>query len=193
MLITKLKIFLILLLLIISNKNSIAQKSSDKLREIKEFKNILKDFTNVKPGLLFFNESDGLLRLPSHFMNYNGYYDNINFDGKIDSFTISKSYAFNLELTKSDCNELNNAILNDTNRLYFQKSWFKNKKIELLTDSEMKDKNNRKIDYMKPIFFRNYSRCFIAIYSSGFMESYFLRKRNRKWIFDKNYLIVYDY
>ena len=57
MLITKIKIFLILFLLIISNKNSIAQKSSNKLREIKEFKNILKDFTKVKPGLLFFNES----------------------------------------------------------------------------------------------------------------------------------------
>lgn len=173
--------------------NSFSQKIEKETNEIKEFKFILKNFTAVKLGLLFFNENDGLLRLPAHFINYKGYYDNINFDGKIDSFTISKSYAFNLELTKSDCNELNNAILKDTNRLYFQKSWFRNKKIEILTDSVMKDKKHKHIDYMKPIFFRNYTRCFIAIYSSGFMGSYFFRKIKSKWIFDKNYLIIYDY
>jgi hypothetical protein len=38
---------------------------------------------------------------------------------------------------------------------------------------------------MKPIFFRNYTRCFITILHSSGMESFFLKKINKALIFIK--------
>ena len=41
---------------------------------------------------------------------------------------------------------------------------------------------------MKPIFFRNYTRCFIAILHGNDLESFFLKKSNNQWTFDKFYI-----
>jgi hypothetical protein len=40
---------------------------------------------------------------------------------------------------------------------------------------------------MTPIFFNNYTRCFIAILDSKSMDSFFLKKINGKWVFDDFY------
>lgn len=46
---------------------------------------------------------------------------------------------------------------------------------------------------MNPIFFRNYTKCFIAI-SGRDMYSYFFNKIKGKWLFDKSHILInYDY
>ena len=89
-----------------------------------------------------------------------------------------QSKKFNL--SKNDCDFLNRAIINDTNRLYIQKSWFVNNKVVFHPNSNEPYK-------MKPIFFENYTRCFIAIYSMG-LNSYFIKKVNNHWVYDKSYI-----
>ena len=42
---------------------------------------------------------------------------------------------------------------------------------------------------MKPTFFNNYTRCFIAEYiGGGFLRSYFLKKKDNHWVYDKSYI-----
>lgn len=82
--------------------------------------------------------------------------------------------------------ELNIGILNDTNRIYINKNWFSKSKINILSDSITK-KRIYNGDFMTPIFFNNYTRCFIAILDSKNMDSFFLKKINGKWVFDSFY------
>jgi hypothetical protein len=82
-------------------------------------------------------------------------------------------------------------MLNDTCKLSIQKSWFNGYNVNVLSDSITKsEKYFGKL--MKPIFFRNYTRCFISILNNSGIESFFLKKNNNHWIFDKSYIMI-DY
>jgi len=179
--------------LIIISYNSFSQKIEKDTKEtnnIKEIKSIFNDFINKKSNLPFFVNKDGNLILPPYFTNYKGFLDSIKYIGKIDSFSMVKSKSYNLKLNKTDINKLNNTISNDTNRLYIQERWFTTNKIKILPHSIVNKKDKSFTKYMKPIFFRNNTRCFFAIYYSSGMESFFLKKSNNHWIFDMYYLWV---
>ena len=78
-------------------------------------------------------------------------------------------------------------MLNDTIHLNIQRSWFTNYKIKILSDSLTKIENYI-TEYMKPIFFRDYTRCFVAILQNDEMYSFFIKKKNNHWVFDKNWV-----
>ena len=44
--------------------------------------------------------------------------------------------------------------------------------------------------YIKPIFFRNNTRCFIAIYHSNYINSFFLKKKYNNWVLDRPYILL---
>lgn len=78
-------------------------------------------------------------------------------------------------------------MLNDTIHLNIQRSWFTNYKIKILPDALTKMKYYVP-EIMKPIFFRNYTRCFVAILTDGSMESFFIKKKNNHWVLDKTWV-----
>jgi len=174
-----LKIILITSFTIISYF-SFSQKNYNELREIQEIKQIIKDDTSKELPLLFFKSYDGITRLPLYFITNKRFYS--IFKNGIQWKGFIQSKVFNL--SKNDCDFLNRAIYNDTNRIYIKKSWFEDKKVIFKTDSSLSW-------YMKPIFFKNYSRCFIAQYGGGGF-SHFLKKINNHWVFDKSYIEWYE-
>lgn len=170
----------------INSLNALSQNRVDQKIYLKELKSIFIDSKNKKLELMFLN-IDGTYTLPAYFTNYKEYIQKIKFFGGNNfwySFEESKEYDVILE--KSDLHELNIGILNDTNRLYINKSWFSKYKINILSDSITK-KRIYSGDFMTPIFFNNYTRCFIAILDSKSMDSFFLKKINGKWVFDDFY------
>ncbi len=173
--------------LIVISCNSFAQKIKKEKREIQEIKLIFKDFTNNNNILQINKELDGTLILPTHFKNYKNYFKEFDKNGgALLNFTPSKIH----KLIKSDCVYLNYVTLNDSNLLFIEKSWFPNNKVKTLTDSARKLYKHYSQDFMKPIFFRNYKRCFIAFYYSDNLYSYFLKKKNKHWVYDRVYKIV---
>lgn len=165
---------------------SFAQKTKKEQREIQEIKSIFNDFENNNSILQINKELDGTLILPMHFKNYKNYFK--EFDENREASLNFKPSKFH-KLNKSDCVYLNYAILNDSNLIYIEKSWFSNNKVETLTDSARKLQKHYSQDFMKPIFFRNYKRCFIAFYYSNNLYSYFLKKKNKQWVYDGVYKI----
>lgn len=184
--ITKLKLFLILFFLIVSNKNSIAQKSSNKSREIEEIKLIFNDFDKKENNLPFYIQKDGNLILPAKFQSCKNFYLRFLTNKQWQPFFVHDNiYVY---LKKSDCVKLNLTISKDTNSLNVSTHWFDNNRITVLTDSITKYSSNIGGEFMKPIFFSNYSRCFIAIYYKAGLETFFLKKKNNHWMLDKFYL-----
>lgn len=171
--------------------NTFAQKTKKEQREIQEITLIYEDYVDIKLKIPYSDKNGWFLTLPAYFKNYKGFNDKKKYD-KIDLFNYVNFKKSFLHLTKSDCKELNNAILNDTNRLYIQRNWFGNKNVVVLSDSITKLEEKQAIHLMKPIFFRNYTRCFMAKYYPNGMESYFLKKENNKWVFDTLVKVV-DY
>jgi hypothetical protein len=169
------KIILITSFTIISY-SSFSQKNYNELREIQEIKQIIKDDISKELPLLFFKSYDGITRLPFYFITNKRFYSIFKNGIQWKGFIQSKKF----NLSKNDCDELNRAIINDTNRLYIQKKWFVNNKVVFHPNSHEPYK-------MKPIFFENYTRCFIAIYSMG-LNSYFIKKVNNHWVYDKSYI-----
>jgi len=183
------KILFIFCLMLI-NYHSFSQEKNDS-RDVQEIKIIFRDATNKKFKLPFILGTNDSLTLPSYFTNYVKYYDiNRKFD-KIHLPYFNQTNNFNLNLNKVDCEILNSSMLNDTCKLYIQKSWFNGYNVKVLSDSITKSEKHFG-NLMKPIFFRNYTRCFIAILNNSGMESFFLKKNNNHWIFDKSYIMV-DY
>ena len=174
-----LKIILITSFTILSY-SSFSQKNYNELREIQEIKQIIKDDTSKKLSLFFFKSYDNTIRLPLYFITNKRF--NSIFKNQIQWKGFIQSKEFNL--SKNDCDFLNRAIINDTNRLYIQKNWFEDKKVIFTTDSSLPW-------YMKPIFFKNYSRCFIAQYGGGGF-SHFLKKINNHWVYDRFYIEWYE-
>jgi len=157
--------------------SSFSQKNYKESREIQEIKQIIKDNNNNKDNKLLFEGNDNeVIYLPFYFNSNNEFYRIFKNQNHEQVFIQSKKF----NLSKNDCDFLNRAIINDTNRLYIQKSWFVNNKVVFHPNSHEPYK-------MKPIFFENYTRCFIAIYSMG-LNSYFIKKVNNHWVYDKSYI-----
>lgn len=175
------KIYLIIFLITsftILSYSSFSQKNYNELREIQEIKQIIKDDTNKKMSLLSFKSYDGITRLPLYFNSNKEFYIILKNQMKWEGFIQSKEF----NLSKNDCDVLNRAILNDTSRLYIQKKWFMNNKIVF-------HPNSHEPYIMKPTFFNKYTRCFIAEYiGGGFLRSYFLKKKDNHWVYDKSYI-----
>ena len=181
------KIFFTFSLMFIYYK-SFSQKSETESKEIQEIKLILKYLTNENTSTSFNLTLDDTLTLPPYFTSYRKYYDEKTKFKSIDLPDFVRSKYFNLN--KFDCEKLNSAMLKDTSRLFFHKSWFTKNKIMILSDSIINNDKNSYTEYIKPIIFRNYTRCFIAHYDIGGMESFFLMKKNKHWVYDSAYLIV---
>jgi len=176
-----LKIILITSFTILSY-SSFSQKNYKESREIQEIKQIIKDNNNNKDNNLLFEGNDNeVIYLPFYFNSNNEFYRILKNQNHEQVFIQSKKF----NLSKNDCDFLNRAIINDTNRLYIQKSWFEDKKVIFTTDSSLPW-------YMKPIFFKNYSRCFIAQYGGGGF-SHFLKKINNHWVYDRFYIEWYEH
>jgi len=164
---------------------SFSQKLVNESREIDEIKLIYKDIINKKLRLPFYLPLDDGLTLPAYFTNYRKYYDEKNKFERISLPDFDLTNGLYAKLNKSDCDKLNSSMLNDTNHLNIQRSWFTNYKIKILSDSITKMID---LEYMKPIFFRNYTRCFIAILPGDSMESFFIKKKNNHWVLDKTWV-----
>ena len=172
-----LKIILTTIFFIISY-SSFSQKNYKESREIQEIKQIIKDDTSKKLPLLFFKSYYGITRLPLYFNSNKEFYIILKNIMKWEGFIQSKEF----NLSKNDCDVLNRAIINDTSRLYIQKKWFMSNKIVF-------HPNSHEPYLMKPIFFKNYTRCFILEYiGGGFLHSYFLKKKDNHWVYDKYYI-----
>jgi len=184
------KILLTLTLILIFHI-SYSQDFNNEKKYSKEIKLFFKNAAEDSLRYLFLNNSD-TFNLPEYFSSYKEYIDN---QRKIKSndnwYYFDPSTADNYNLTISDFDELNINILNDSNRFQIQNKWFDNDKINIIPDSVSKLKKYT-TEYMNPIFFRNYTRCFIAQNGRNYMYSYFFKKVNGKWVFDKSYILI-DY
>ena len=166
---------------------SFSQKSKTESKEIQEIKLLFKDATIKKMKLQVYPELNDTIILPAYFTNYRKYYDEKNKFERISLPVFVLTNGFNVKLNKSDCDKLNNSMLNDTIHLNIQRSWFTNYKIKILSDSLTKIENYI-AEYMKPIFFRDYTRCFVAILQDDEMYSFFIKKKNNHWVFDKDWV-----
>jgi len=183
--------FIIIFSFMINSNKVLSQCREKHSRDVQEIKIIFRDATNKKFKLPFILGTNDSLTLPSYFTNYVKYYDIKRKFDKIHLPYFNQTNNFNLNLNKVDCEILNSSMLNDTCKLYIQKSWFNGYNVKVLSDSITKSEKYFG-NLMKPIFFRNYTRCFIAILNNSGMESFFLKKNNNHWIFDKSYIMV-DY
>ena len=183
--------FIIIFSFMINSNKVLSQCREKDSRDVQEIKIIFRDATKKKFKLPFILGTNDSLTLPSYFTNYVKYYDIKRKFDKIHLPYFNQTNNFNLNLNKVDCEILNSSMLNDTCKLYIQKSWFNGYNVKVLSDSITKSEKYFG-NLMKPIFFRNYTRCFIAILNNSGMESFFLKKNNNYWIFDKSYIMV-DY
>lgn len=183
--------FFIISSFMINSNQVLSQYSRKDIRDIQDIKIIFRDAASKKFKLPFILGRNDSLTLPSYFTNYIKYYDIEKKYEKINLPYFDQSNNFNLNLNEDDCEILNNSMLSDTSKLYIQKSWFDGYNVKVLSDSITKSEKYFG-NLMKPIFFRNHTRCFIAILHSSGMESFFLKKTNNHWLFDKSYITV-DY
>ena len=182
------KILLTLILTLIFHY-SYSQNNNEK-KYIKEITLFFQNASEDSLRYLFLNNSD-TFNLPEYFSCYKKYIDNQRNIKRFDNwYYFDPSRADNYNLTISDFDELNINILNDTSRLQIKNKWFDNDKINIIPDSVSKLKKYT-TEYMNPIFFRNYTRCFIAM-SGRDMHSFFFKKWKGKWVFDKSYILI-DY
>ena len=183
------KIHFIFCLMLI-NYHSFSQNNNEK-KYNKEIKLFFQNAAENNSWNAFLNYND-TFNLPEYFSSYKEYIDHQRKIKRNENwYYFDPSTADNYNLTISDFDELNINILNDTNRFQIQNKWFDNDKINIIPDSVSKLKKFT-TEYMNPIFFRNYTRCFIAKNGRNYMYSYFFKKVNDKWVFDKPYILI-DY
>jgi len=161
-----------------------SQFSNKEQREIVEIKNIFKDFSTNKLVLPIYLERDGSIILPNYFTSYNKYYNDLNISGLWNNFIPNKY----LQLTKIDCFQINKILYKDTIRTRIQDNWLFGDKIKIISDSVGNNNEYTTSNFIKPIFFRNFKRCFMAYYSSNVTQSFFLIKKGSHWKFDKYFL-----
>ncbi len=180
---------LLILYLLFNFNNSFSQNNNEK-KYSKEIKLFFQNAAENNSWKAFLNYND-TFNLPEYFSCYKEYIDHQRkIKRKENWYYFDPSTADNYNLTISDFDELNINILNDTSRFQIQNKWLDNDKINIIPDSVSKLKKYT-TEYMNPIFFRNYTRCFIAM-SGRDMHSYFFKKRKGKWVFDKSYILI-DY
>jgi hypothetical protein len=141
--------FFFITILVLLSINSFAQKTKKEQREIQEMKSIFNEFP-IGNHDLFPKQQNGDFILPSSFINYKNYFKKFDKNStEVLNFAPSKIH----KLTKADCDYINKEILNDSNLIKIEKSWFTNKKIGFFSDSVIKSKSYFTWDFMKPIFF----------------------------------------
>lgn len=163
--------------LILFSFHAFSQKVVKVTREVQEIKLILKSITTKKMNLPIFIEPDGLV-LPAYFNSYKNFIERLNRDHEYSYFLDFQT------LNISDQKQLNYSLINDTVKLYLQKEWFLNEKIKILSDLETNDQNNDYRKFIKPIFYRNFTRCYFACYNNATIDVFFFKKINNHWIND---------
>jgi hypothetical protein len=126
--------------------------------------------------------------LPSKLGSYQVYKTELNARKRSSQF--KPSPIFNL--TKQDCKDLNKKMLEDSTEITLKASWFSNNKIHVLDDSIINKQYTSGIKFIKPIFFRNDTRCFMVNFNETSLDAYFLKKVNGGWLFDQFYLRYED-
>jgi len=182
---------LLILYLLFNFIHSYSQNNNEK-KYSKEIKLFFQNAAEDNSWQAFLNYND-TFNLPEYFSSYKEYIDNQRKIKRNDNwYYFDPSTADNYNLNISDFDELNTNILNDTSRFQIKNKWFDKYKINIITDSVSKLKKYT-TEYMNPIFFRNYTRCFIAKNGRNYMYSYFFKKIKGKWLFDKSYILInYD-
>ena len=165
---------------------SFTQNLNKDQREIKEIKIIFKDISLNKLKLPIYSplNNDTKLTLPAYFNSYKEFLQILKYRN-LDSILLE----FKL-LSINDRIQLNNQILKDTNRFYIQKKWFANDRILILSDSMTNNKNDDYRKFIKPAFFKDYTRCFFACYYGNVINSFFLKKIRKHWVIEYIYLNV---
>lgn len=142
------------------------------MQELREIKLIMNNIFNNEIRTSTFYFKGATYELPHYFTSYKNYSETIKKHGMGSDFVVSKRFRLN----KMDCKILNYSILNDTTKVYNKKEWFTEFNVKILTDSVTKFKTESYTKYIKPIFFRNNKRCFIAIYHSNYINPFFKEK-----------------
>lgn len=131
---------------------------------------------------------DKTLLLPSSLCSYQVYTAELVARKKTALFIPSKTF----HLTKEDCFVLNHKLLNDSSELNLTVSLFPNADIQIVKGTI---KNRELISgfvFVKPIFFRKNTRCFMVNFNATSLDAYFLKKVKGRWVFDQFYLRYVD-
>lgn len=158
-------------------------------KEITEIKQIFIDYKNQDLILPFYYINNRNIIFPNAFTSCKKFYSKLILSGNWSKFVPSKKYNLNIK----DCDFLNSMSINDDSEIKIDIDLIANNDKIILYDSINNSKTYESGGFVKPLFFRNYKICFITIYYSDSMESFFLKKINKHWKFDKFYLRVeYD-
>jgi hypothetical protein len=183
----KLKIFLFFCLILI-NYHSISQVQKNDSRELEDIRLIMNNIFNNKIYTRNFYFEEVTHELPSYFTSYSDCFKIFKNEFLFTDFVENKLFNLN----KKDCDQLNYSIINDTAKVYIKKDWFTGVKVKILSESVTQYKTNSYTKYTKPIFFRNNTRCFIVIYHSNYLNSFFLKKKYNNWVLDRPFIISVD-
>ena len=165
---------------IISANNLKAQVLDTYTKEVvKIFKSISRNELKIP---IYLNSNT--LMLPSSLSSYQEYNSELVVRKKNAKFTPSRSF----NLTKQDCIELNNKMADDLSEMNLKSNWFSDAKFHLLNDSIVNKQLVGGFKFVKPLFFRHYTRCFMANFAPTSMDAYFIKKVNGHWVFDRFYL-----
>ena len=178
----------LIIFLILHSIQSISQEKKNDTRDVEEIKLIMNDIFNNKIYTRNFYFEEVTHELPSYFTSYSDCFKIFKNEFLFTDFVENKLFNLN----KKDCDQLNYSIINDTAKVYIKKDWFTGVKVKILSDSVTQYKTNSYTKYTKPIFFRNNTRCFIVIYHSNYLNSFFLKKKKGIWEIDKFYLMLID-
>jgi hypothetical protein len=149
----------------------------------KEVVKIFKSISRKELKIPIYLKSNTLM-LPSSLSSYQEYNSELVARKISDKFTPSKSF----NLTKQDCMELNNKMADDLSEMNLKSNWFSDAKIHSLNDSIINKQLISGFKFVKPLFFRHYTRCFMVNFDSTSLDAYFIKKVNGHWVFDRFYL-----
>ena len=156
-------------------------------RYTKELITIFKNISSNQIKLpVYLDLNTGML--PTKLLSYQVYKTELNARKRSPQF--KPSPIFNL--TKQDCKDLNKKMLEDSTEITLKASWFSNTKIQVLENSIINKQLTNGIKFVKPIFFRNDTRCFMVNFNATILDAYFLKKVNGQWLFDQFYLRYED-
>jgi hypothetical protein len=176
------KIFIIFLLALLSLK-TYSQYSKF---EVNEIKNIFQNISEGKlklPIYIYISKTDSLT-LPSYFTSYNDLLQILKYRN-LDSIFLEFKF-----LKKTERIIIQNKIMYDTSKYNIQKEWFVNYNIKILSDTITTFNKDQYRNFIKPIFFNNYTRCLFACYYGNVFNSFILKKRKNTWVVDRTYLNI---
>jgi hypothetical protein len=179
----KILIKLIFTFFLVSTLNKSFSQNTYKIsREKKEIKYLFEDYVNNTSIFPIISEKGGGLKLPAFFTCYQDFNKMLKNTEKSWNGFMPSSFLF---LNKNDCSILNKILFNDTTKLYIQKDWFSNDKIEVFSDAVSNFQNPSYRGFIKPIFFKNFTMCYIACFNETITTGFFLKKKNDHWILCK--------